>query len=140
MASARLAALFAASGTFMLAACETTPEQQAEQAEAEAAVEAEIALRKGEAVNRVCPRGSDDWTSLGDDALLFEAGDETYMVELLGTCDPESTAAAIVSRGSAGTSCIERGDQLLTGGPRTGERCTITGIYEWDEDAELATD
>lgn len=136
MSSSRLAALFAVSGMLILAACETTPEQQAEQAEAKAMVEAEIALRKGEAVNRICPRGSDDGTSLGDDALLIEARGEMYMVELLGTCDPETTAAALVSRGSAGTSCVERGDQLLTGGPRTGERCTIMGIYEWDEDAQ----
>ena len=44
-----------------LASCATSPEQQAAIEQEQARLEAEIALRQGESVSRVCPRRSDGW-------------------------------------------------------------------------------
>lgn len=137
MPDARLASGMALLCASLLAACTTTPEEQAARAEAQALVEAEIAARKGEPVNRVCPRGNDDWKALGDDVLLMEAGDAWYMLELAGPCDPGSAFTGIATRSSPASSCLSRGDRVFTGPPRSGARCTITGLFEWDEDASV---
>ena len=121
-----------------VAACATTPEEDTARADAQAQIDAEILARKGETVSRVCPRGSDGWKALGDDVLLLEAGDEWFMAELAGTCDPETAFAGIVTRSSPASSCIERGDDIFTGRPRSGGRCVITALYAWDVDADVA--
>ena len=124
-------------GVCLLAACATSPEQEAARVEAQAHIDAEITARQGEAVNRVCPRGNDSWKALGDDVILLEAGGEWYMAELSGTCDPDSAFAAIATRSASGSSCLSRGDNVFTGPPRSGERCVITALYEWDEEADV---
>ena len=118
-------------------ACTTSPEQEAAQAEAQAKQDAEIAARKGDAVSRFCPRPNDGWQAFGDDMILMEGGTDWYLVELLGTCDPEGAFNAIATRSPVGSSCIERGDDVYTGRPRAGERCVITAIYAWDKSAQL---
>ena len=120
-----------------LTACTTTPEDAAERARAQSQTEAEISARQGEAVTRICPRGNDGWKALGDDILLLEASGDWYMAELSGACDPGSAFTVIATRPSTGSSCLQRGDDIYTGRPRSGGRCVITGLYEWDEDAEL---
>lgn len=136
MSSGKLVGLSALMGLFVLAACATTPEQETARAQAQAKIDAEISLRQGPSVSRVCPGGNDDWRALDDDILLLEARDQWYMVELSGPCDPDSAFGGIVTRTSGGSSCIARGDDVYTGPPRSGARCVITGLYEWDEDAE----
>lgn len=122
-------------GLWLLAACATTPAADGARAQRDA----EITARRGEAVNRICPRGNDGWRALGDDVLLLEARGEWYMAELAGACDPDAAFAAIGTRSRSGSSCIERGDNIFTGPPRSGARCVITAIYAWDEDAEVPT-
>lgn len=123
-------------GVCLLAACATTPEEAAALAEAEARVAGEISARQGKAVTQVCPRGSDGWKALGDDILLLEARGKWYMAELSGTCDPDATVTLAAPRTGAGSSCLQRGGDIFTGHPRSGERCVITALHEWDEDAE----
>ncbi|MEL6829254.1 MAG: DUF6491 family protein [Pseudomonadota bacterium] len=119
----------------ILAACTTTPEQQAALNQEALRLEAEIAKRQGESVNRICPLGSADWKPFGSDALLIEAKGDWYKIDLIGTCDPDSAFGAIANKGSIGSSCIERGDTILTALPRDHERCTITAIHQWDDTA-----
>lgn len=123
-------------GVGLLAACATSPEQEAARAEAQALIDAEVTARQGEPVTRVCPRGSNSWKALRDDIILMEAGGEWYMAELSGACDPDSAFAAIATRSASGSSCLSRGDNVFTGRPRSGERCVITALYEWDEEAK----
>ena len=92
---------------------------------------AEIAARQGPPVNRVCPRRSDGWKPFGNGAFLLEADGQWYRVELTGTCDPEGAFAGIATRGGP-SSCLHRGDAILTSRPRDRERCTITAIYSWN--------
>jgi hypothetical protein len=125
-------------GVCLLAACATSPEQEAARAEAQALIDAEITARQGEAVTRVCPRGSDSWKALGDDVILLEAHGKWYMAELSGTCNPDSARAALVTRGASASSCLSRGDDIFTGRPRSGERCVITALYEWNEEAKAS--
>ena len=116
----------------ILSSCASSPEQVAAQAQ----LEAEIAAKQGEAVNRICPRGSDGWKSLDQKRMLLEASGDWYMLELLGTCDPDAAFSGIMTRSSSATSCVERGDDVFTGRLRDRERCVITSIYLWDDDAE----
>ena len=125
-------------GLGVLAGCATTPEQDAARAAEAARIDAEIAARRGGAVSQVCPRGSDGWRALGDDILLLEARGDWYMLELAGTCDPEGAFAGIVTRSRGGSSCLSRGDDIFTGRPREGGRCTITAIHAWDAEPEAA--
>ncbi|MEL6569336.1 MAG: DUF6491 family protein [Pseudomonadota bacterium] len=124
-------------GLFLIAACAATPEQQAALEDEQARLEAEIAARQGEPQSRICPRGSDDWKALGDNVVLLEARGEWFMVELAGTCDPDDAFAGIATRSSPGSSCLSRGDEIFTGLPRSGERCTITSIHGWNENVEF---
>lgn len=121
-------------GICVLAACATTPEQQAARTEAEARLNAEISARKGKSVTQICPRGSDGWQALGNDAVLLEAQGDWYLVELSGACDTGSAMAGIATRGGPGSGCLGRGDAIFTGRPRSGERCVITALHEWNED------
>ncbi|MEL6860002.1 MAG: DUF6491 family protein [Pseudomonadota bacterium] len=131
--------LFCASAALIcsLGACEISPEAQAEYKLDQTRFAAEIAAQKGEAVNRVCPNSNSDWRPLGDDALLLEARGDWYMLNLVGPCDPDSAFAGIATRSSMGSSCLSRGDDVITGRPRDGQRCVISGIFEWDEDTIL---
>lgn len=137
MPSVKLTGLSSLLSLCLLAACATTPEQQAARAAEAARINAEIAARQGEAVNSVCARSSDGWRALRDDVLLLEARGDWYMLELAGACNPEAAFSAIVTRSRSGSSCLGRGDVILTGRPRRGERCTITAIHQWDEAAEV---
>lgn len=122
---------------YVLAACAITPEQDAARVEAEARLNAEISVRQGPAVSRICPRNSDGWEALGDDVLLLEASGGWYMAELAGTCNPGSAFAVLATRTGAASSCLRRGDDIFTGRPRRGQRCVITALYEWNQDAEV---
>lgn len=116
----------------VLVGCSTSPEQNAAYEKEEAQRQAEIAARQGPAVTRICPGRSDGWQAFGKDALLREAGGRWYRVELAGACDPEQVFAGLATRGSPGSSCVQRGDRVFTARPRDGERCTITAIHEWN--------
>jgi hypothetical protein len=124
-------------GVLALAACATTPEQQVARTETEARLNAEIKARQGRSVSQICPRGSDGWQPLGDDAVLLEARGDWYLIELSGACDTGSATAGIATRGGPGSGCLARGDAIFTGRPRSGGRCVITALYEWNEDAEV---
>ena len=123
----------ALSAVCFLAACATTPEEEAARADAQAQLSAEIGARKGKPVNQVCPLSSDGWRALGEDTILLEARSEWYMAYLSGTCDPAS--ASMLVRSGTGSSCLSRGDTIFTSRPRSGERCVITAIHEWDDAA-----
>lgn len=131
--------LIAVLGICALSACAATPEEETSRAEAQALIDAEISSRRGAAVSQICPRSRDSWRALGDDILLLEARGEWYMAELAGTCDPDTAFSVIATRSRTSSSCLSRGDDIFTGRPRSGERCVITAIYEWDEDAEVAS-
>lgn len=130
----RLVGLSAMLGICMLAACTTSPEEEAGRAEAQARFDAAVTARKGESVSRICPGSSDGWKALGDNALLMEARGEWYLAELSGSCDPDSTFAVLATRTGSASSCLQRGDDIFTGRPRMGGRCMITGLYKWNED------
>lgn len=136
MPSTRSLGLGALLGVCLLAACASSPEQDAARAEAQAQLDAEISARRGEAVGRICPGSGDGWKALGDDILLLEARGAWYMAELAGTCNPDSAFAVLATRANPASSCLHRGDDIFTGRPRRGERCVITALYAWNEKTE----
>lgn len=111
----------------VLAGCSTSLEEKPSHQSVQVAQEAEIAARQGESVSRVCPGRNDGWKAFGDDAVLVEAEGEWYRIELAGTCDPDSAFVGI-----AGSSCVSRGETMITARPRYRERCWIKAIYKWD--------
>lgn len=126
----------AMAGAALLAGCQTSEEY----AEAESRLEAEIAAKQGERVDRICfTRSVRGWRELGDDAVLLRRGvNDWYQVNLSGTCQPEWAFNAIAVRTRpAGSSCISRGDRIDTPDAPISGSCLITEIYEWNEDAEV---
>lgn len=98
--------------------------------------------RIGEEVNRICfQRNIKGWRPVKgeDDVVLLERGiNNWYRVELLGACDERLFRFAhkigIDSRPGGG--CVTRGDAIIVeDSPGFNRRCTITAMYEWDEDA-----
>lgn len=125
-------------GVCALAACTTTPEQEVSHADAQAVLNAEIGVRQGETVSRICPRGDDGWRALDDNRVLLEAQGEWYLAELSGTCDPDTAFGGIATRSGPGSTCLARGDRVSAGRPRSSGRCFISALYKWDDDAEVA--
>ncbi|MGD2132716.1 MAG: DUF6491 family protein [Maricaulaceae bacterium] len=123
-------------GSLALAGCQSTTTA----AEREAQREMEIAARQGEQVDRICfTRNIRGWREFGDDAVLLEAGlNDWYKVDLSGFCQPDQAfdTIAIESRGGV---CLNRGDNISTPDAPLGGRCFIDHIYEWDEEAEVAS-
>ncbi|WDI30483.1 DUF6491 family protein [Hyphococcus flavus] len=98
--------------------------------------------RIGEKVNRICfQRGINGWKTVKgvDNAVLLERGvNNWYYVELLGACRENTfrSALAIGIDSRPGGGCVTRGDTIIVeDGPGFNRRCSITGIYEWNEDA-----
>ena len=126
-------ALLAAS---LAAACSTTEERQ----EAAAAVEREIAARQGEEVNRICfARQIDSWRALDRRSILLRNGvRDWYKLDLIGSCEPDWAFNAIAVRSRpAASSCLSPGDQIITDDAAVSGTCSISRIYEWDEDAPI---
>lgn len=98
--------------------------------------------RIGKKVKSICFQSSiNGWKAVKgeDDVVLLERGvNDWYRVELLGACPSRvfrsAFAIGIESRPAGG--CVSRGDVIIVeDGPGFNRRCTITGIYEWNEDA-----
>ncbi len=123
------------------AACQATPEQQAARATADPETQALIAARQGAEVDRLCFTNTiNGWSELSRSAILLEQGvNEWYKVDLTGTCQPEwaFNAIGIVSR-PAGSSCLSKGDRLITDDDTIPGVCYVDRIYEWDETKEPA--
>ncbi len=115
----------------MAGACQSPTGERAEMAEGE------VDVRQGEEVSQVCfSRQIRSWSELGRDSVLIEKGvNDHYKLDLIGTCDPQNafTSIGLVSRGAS--SCLSRGDRLVTD-DSFGGSCSIMRIYEWNEDAD----
>lgn len=103
--------------------------------------------RIGEEVRSICFQSSiNGWRALKgeDDVVLLNRGvNDWYRVELLGVCRwtdfRSALAIGIESRPAGG--CVTRGDVIIVeDGPGFNRRCTITKIYEWDDDAGEESD
>lgn len=101
--------------------------------------------RLGEKVNHFCFTGSiNGFAPNDDDTILVRArANQQYLIETQSFCPDLDFAQSVAF--DTRSSCISRGDRLLVStsafslndggiGPDT---CLITGIYEWDKDAEL---
>ncbi len=102
-------------------------------------IDAEIAARQGEEVDRVCfARSINGWRSLGRRSILIEKGvNDWYKLDLIGTCDPQWAFDAIAIRTRpAGASCLRRGDRIDTPDRSVSGSCAITKIYRWNEAAD----
>ncbi len=120
----------------LVAGCAAVPSAE----EREARLAAEIEARQGEQIDRICfSRSIDSWREFGDDDVLVREGvNDWYRLELSGTCDPGLALTTIGLRTSGGSSCLHRGDRVVTNTNGFPGRCFITAIYEWDEAAAFA--
>ncbi len=121
----------------LVASCAVTPEQAAEREAREAAFQAELDAGRGESVSRICfTRSIDSYRALDDDNLLLRSGvNEWHLLELAGSCRPDWAFNAIGVQTRGASSCLSRGDAIITEDNGLGGRCLISRIYEWDEDA-----
>lgn len=133
-------AILLAAGTAVLAACATAP--QGEASADGAAVAAKLDPRIGAEVNSICfPRNINGWKTIDgdDDAIILTEGvNDDYRVEFTGACSQSdfNFAQTIGIENRPGGGCLGRGDILLVEGPGDFvNRCFITQINEWDEDA-----
>ncbi|MEM9054861.1 MAG: DUF6491 family protein [Pseudomonadota bacterium] len=130
---------------FVLAACATatTPEQQAERAQAKAAEVFADDPRRGEEVKRLCFASSID--SFGETtkrAVVVREGLDHYLIETFGGCYDLDWAQSLAVKSFSG--CLTRGDEILAfdsafGPDRNDIRrpsCKVRAIYEWEEDAD----
>ncbi len=133
--------LFAAVAALGAAACETPASNQAG-ADAGPTALQKADPRLGAEVNRICfQRSINSWRTIDgdDDAILLRRGvNDLYRVEYTGNCRSSDFRFAqtigIVGRPAGG--CLTPGDRLLVEGPGDFvNRCLITQINEWDEDA-----
>lgn len=101
--------------------------------------------RVGAEVNRICfPRNINGWSTIDEDdsaIILTEGVNDDFRVEFAGPCNRSDFqfAQTIGIENRPGGGCLTRGDRLLVRG--AGDfinRCLITRINEWDEDAGLA--
>lgn len=133
--------IFAAAAALLGAAACQTEQSQAARAAADAETQALIAARQGAEVDRLCFTSNiNGWNELSRSAILLERGvNDWYKVDLTGTCDPQwaFNAIGIVSR-PAGSSCLTRGDRLVTDDQTVPGVCYVDRIYEWDETKEPA--
>jgi hypothetical protein len=121
----------------MAAACQTAEQR----AQTSAALEREIAARQGEEVDRVCFTGNiNSWRPLGRDAVLVrQSVRDWYKLDLLGACQPDWALTTIALRTRpSGSSCLTRGDTLITNEPNVRSSCFIDAIHVWNEDAPVA--
>jgi hypothetical protein len=114
----------------LLTACASTSEKE------EAPVSVENDPRIGKQVQQACFVNTiDSWSSVDNDdnALIVSfRNKKRYKLNLIGTCDPELADFRIAIIGKTGSSCVQRGDKLLTdGNTMAGMSCTIMRMYEW---------
>lgn len=98
--------------------------------------------RIGQEVTNICfSRGIDGFRDYDRrSGLILENGRDDYLVELAGCFNLRSAQAVGVENRSI---CLYRGDRLIVADSpfanlndrMRADRCTITGIYEWDEGA-----
>ncbi len=141
--------LFAAAAALGAAACATQTGDDAAAAGGPTAL-AKADPRLGPEVNRICfPQNINSWRTIDGDRdgiILRRSVNDLYRVEYIGTCTASDFRFAetigIVNRPAGG--CLTQGDRLLVEGPGNSvNRCLITQINEWNEDAvdeEEATD
>lgn len=122
----------AAAGLMMTAACASYDGDE----------QAKSDPRIGEKVDRICfGRTIDGWRDVKgkDNVVLLERGvNEWYYTELTGVCRANALRSAIAigieSRPAGG--CVTKGDVIIVeDSPGFTQRCIITDIYKWDEDA-----
>ncbi|MEX0644771.1 MAG: DUF6491 family protein [Parvularculaceae bacterium] len=99
--------------------------------------------RIGKGVSRICFASTiDGWKAVkgeNDVVLLRKGVRDWYRVELMGACRASDFRSAmtigIESRPAGG--CVTRGDVILVRGPGDFvNRCHISKMYEWNEDAK----
>jgi hypothetical protein len=121
----------AAAVAVMLAACASPPAEVAE---------AEPDPRQGEEVNNICfTQQIRNWRELDNRSVIVEANvRDEYKLDLIGTCQPRDAFLNIglISRG--GSSCLSRGDTLVTDSRFNEGSCSIRRIYKWNKDAGQA--
>ena len=126
-----------------LAACASTPSD-----EPKGAAKFAEDPRLGEKVDRICfNRTIDGFTHTDRDTVVVTArANDQYLLEVGGGCNNLRHAQSIGIDTSL--SCVTRLDTIIVStnpfslrdnsiGP---QRCFITGIYAWDEDAETEDD
>lgn len=137
----RLMPLFLAAALAVVPACATEPTD-----DTETLAEALADPRVGEKVNRICfsrgINGFSEWD--GPDGIILRRGvNDRYLVLVARGCFNIDDAQRIGIDQRFGGGCLSRGDRLFISrsifpNPRDRfdvDRCTITAIYEWDEDA-----
>ncbi|WP_394175769.1 DUF6491 family protein [Thalassotalea litorea] len=96
----------------------------------------EVDPRQGKEVSQVCYASSlDSWSTLDSERkalLIYPRSNKAYKLTLSGTCDPQWAFTRIATVQRMGSSCLSRGDKVVT--DVTGgmvDSCIITRIYEW---------
>lgn len=99
--------------------------------------------RIGEEVNRICFRPNiNGWRTIDklDNAILLQRGvNDWYYFDLVGACDYRVLRSAIEIgiESRPGPNCITRGDFIIVRDtPGLPRRCSVQGMYAWDDDAE----
>ena len=102
-------------------------------------VDAEIAARQGEAVDRICfTRQIDNWRGLDRHAILVEKGvNEWFKLDLTGPCEPDLAFERIALRTSPPGGCLTKGDAVATFSTPTYGVCRIVAMYKWNAAAEV---
>ncbi|TKB47145.1 DUF6491 family protein [Thalassotalea mangrovi] len=92
--------------------------------------------RQGKEVSQVCYASSlDRWSTLDNERkalLIYPRANKAYKLTLSGTCDPQWAFTRIATVQRMGSSCLSRGDKIVTdmsGG--MADSCIITRIHEW---------
>lgn len=125
--------MFITAAAGALAACETTAK-----ADADAALQKEIAAKQGERVNQVCFLSNiDGWRALSDKILLIRDGRKWHQLYLSGTCEPDWAFNAIAIQTRNGSSCLSRGDRIKTFDSAVPGDCVITEIHKWNDKADV---
>lgn len=110
--------------------------------------------RLGDQVDRICFAGNiSSWRETDDGrkaVLLRSRVNRWHYVRLSGACsrsDIRFAQSIALDRRPAGGGCLTRGDNILffdsAFGPSRDDivaRCTVTGIYDWDDDAGAEDD
>lgn len=139
--------IFAGLAALTASAC-ATPAAEQSRADGDPATLAKADPRLGPEVDRICfQRSINGWSTIDGDndaIVLRRSVRDDYRVEYTGACRGSDFRFAetigIVGRPAGG--CLTRGDRLLVEGPGDFvNRCLITQINEWNEDAtENATE
>lgn len=133
--------IFTGIAAFAAAAC-ATPATDEAGADGGPAALAKTDPRIGPEVDRICfQRSINGWSTIDgdDDAIVLRRSvRDEYRVEYTGACRSSDFrfAQTIGIAGRPAGGCLTRGDRLLVEGPGDFvNRCLITQINEWNEDA-----